>query len=288
MQPGRRQADGRAVAVDERRRLQDAVHCQRHDDRRDAETDNANTVDEADRGSAASTVGAAQSIAPSAPQLMPVNRTPAKVIIQGIDRSRPPHKITTPWPRTMHRGERCKHKKRVEISRKGQLPAQCQSGHNQHNHQSRVGGQHEAQCFAVADEPSPPRAGRQLVVAARRSGRDDDLSEPRPARVETGADPLPAGCERPEMSPHRRVAAERGAQHRQHQEHALGRGAKEGGDVNDQKHINREHQREGTEYRPEAAAAPAMQRRAAEHHGHENRQQHRRSDQRVGGARLRG
>ena len=31
-----------------------------------------------------------------------------------------------------------------------------------------------------------------------------------------------------------------------------------------------------------------MQRRAAEHHGDEDRQQHRRSDQRIGGARLGG
>ena len=83
-----------------------------------------------------------------------------------------------------------------------------------------------------------------------------------------------------------RVAADRGADHRQQQDHRLGDRHDVGRPVEHDQHVRDQHQREGREHRAEAAALAAADPGAAEDRRGEDEEQHAAAHQRVAGAGL--
>ena len=108
---------GVPLRVDQRDALQDAVHRQRHDDRREAEHDDADAVDEADAARPMQQhqrQGIEQRVRRS-PATMPASRMPQSAIVQGSERSRPPVRITVPWPSARMARKDRQHEQRVEV-----------------------------------------------------------------------------------------------------------------------------------------------------------------------------
>ncbi len=272
----RREAGRGAVAVDQREALDDAVGSERDDDRRQPEQHDAGAVGQPDKradrqyrryrpeGRQVEAVGGAGE------QDAAEHNGPGQRQVEAAGQD------DRALAERQDGEEAAEDEQRIEVVEVE--PAIVDQGHGEHEDQRDIGRQRIAQRLAVAHQPS--RQARR--PAARPPQHDARRPGWQPAGQRAVAPRLPALAGDAQIGGDRRVAVERGAEHGQDQDDALGDRAVVGGDVEHQQDVDDDHQDVGADHRAEAAAAPAAERRAADHDGREHFEQQRRADQRIG------
>ncbi len=293
----RKVADGRrcpalrrAVAIDKRDPLQQAVGGQRDHNGRQAQHHHAHTIEHADQQARTQH----QRYGPRC-GFVDAMREPGQQ--HARQRDEPGHgKVESACqdhgalPKPQHRQEQGQRQQaRIEVGACEDTWAIDHARDRDHREEQQIRRHDVLDPFAIAFDPVAQHVARELRVFYRTEVLHFELHAPRARVIACPCSAAPrgepsAGIAHAMMR--RRLLADRRPEHRQDQDHGFGDGRKERGYVEHQQDIDRDHQGHCGEHRAHATTSPATQPRAAQHDGREHGEQQRPAHQRIGGARL--